>query len=201
MFNSRWQSCSTVAVRLFSHWHNCLPVAGMVIRQSLARWFNSYWHDSSLVAGTIVQQSLARLFNSHWYDCSTVADTVIQQSLARMFSSHWHDCLTVTGAIIQQWLARFFLFSMLAKFFNSGWQDFLLFSMLEEFFNSDVHCWRIVPCTRNTTHDLKLLLRRSQNFDLLGLKVLSPGQFLGGFNSCRYHWILKLLVPTLKSEV
>ena len=24
---------------------------------------------------------------------------------------------------------------------------------MAEFFNSDIHCWRIVPCTRNTTHD------------------------------------------------
>ena len=43
---------------------------------------------------------------------------------------------------------------------------------------------------------LKLLLRRSQNFDFLGLKNLSLGQFLGSSNSCRYHWISKLLVAT-----
>ena len=34
---------------------------------------------------------------------------------------------------------------------------------------------------------------RSQNFDFLNLKNLSPGQFLGSSNSRRYHWILKLL--------
>ena len=34
---------------------------------------------------------------------------------------------------------------------------------------------------------LKLLLRRSQNFDFLGLKNLSLGPFLGSFNSRRYH--------------
>ena len=28
---------------------------------------------------------------------------------------------------------------------------------------------------------------RSQNFDFLGLKNLSPGQFLGSSNSRRYH--------------
>lgn len=34
----------------------------------------------------------------------------------------------------------------------------------------------------------------SQNFDLVSLKHLSPGQFLESSNSRRYHWILKLLV-------
>ena len=42
---------------------------------------------------------------------------------------------------------------------------------------------------------------RSQNFDFLSLKNLSPGQFLGSSNSRRYHWILKLFVATYKSEV
>ena len=34
----------------------------------------------------------------------------------------------------------------------------------------------------------------SQNFDLLSLKHMSPGQFLESSDSRRYHWILKLLV-------
>ena len=33
---------------------------------------------------------------------------------------------------------------------------------------------------------------RSQNFDFLGLKSLSPGQILGSSKLRRYHWILKL---------
>ena len=37
---------------------------------------------------------------------------------------------------------------------------------------------------------------RSQNFDFLGLKNLSPGQFFGSSISCRYNWILKLLAAT-----
>ena len=41
---------------------------------------------------------------------------------------------------------------------------------------------------------------RSQNFDFLSLKNMSPAQFLGSSNSRRYHWILKL-VATLQSEV
>ena len=61
---------------------------------------------------------------------------IIQQCLARLFNSHWHYYSTVAGTIVQQSRERFSVFSMLA-----------------EFFNSDVHCWRIVPCTRNTTHD------------------------------------------------
>ena len=79
----------------------------------------------------IVQQPLARLFNSHWHDCSTVAGTIVQQSLARFFNSHWHICSTVTGNIF--------------SFFYAG-------RILQQW----NHCWRIVPCTRNTTHDPKM---------------------------------------------
>ena len=39
---------------------------------------------------------------------------------------------------------------------------------------------------------------RSQNFDILSLENSSPGQPLGGFNSYRYHWILKLHVASQK---
>ena len=42
---------------------------------------------------------------------------------------------------------------------------------------------------------------RSQNFDFLSLKNLSPDLLLGSSNSGRYHWILKLLATTWKSEV
>ena len=38
--------------------------------------------------------------------------------------------------------------------------------------------------------------RRSQNFDFLSLKNLSPGTFLGNSKSREYLWILKLLVTT-----
>ena len=38
--------------------------------------------------------------------------------------------------------------------------------------------------------------RRSQNFDFLSLKNLSPGTFLGNSNSREDLWILKLLVTT-----
>ena len=37
---------------------------------------------------------------------------------------------------------------------------------------------------------------RSQNFDILSSKNLSPGQFLETSNSCRYFWILKVLVTS-----
>ena len=37
---------------------------------------------------------------------------------------------------------------------------------------------------------------RSQNFDFLILKDLSPDQFLGSSDLRRYHWILKLPVTT-----
>ena len=37
---------------------------------------------------------------------------------------------------------------------------------------------------------------RSQTFDFLSLKHLSPGQILGISNLPRYHWILKLLAGT-----
>ena len=117
-------------------WHGCSTVTGKILQQSLTRFFKSHWHDYSTVAGTILQQSLVRSFKSHWHNCSTVTGTIVQQSLARLFNSHWHDSSAVAGTILQQSWARFFLFSTLA-----------------EFFNSDVHYWRIVPCTRNMTHD------------------------------------------------
>ena len=41
----------------------------------------------------------------------------------------------------------------------------------------------------------------SQNFDFLSLNNLSPGQFLRSSNLHRYHWILRLLGATYKSEV
>ena len=41
----------------------------------------------------------------------------------------------------------------------------------------------------------------SQNFDFRNLKDLLPSQFLGSSNSSRYHWNLKLLVATWKSEI
>ena len=40
----------------------------------------------------------------------------------------------------------------------------------------------------------------TQNFDFLNLRSSSPGQFLGNSNSCRYHWIFKLLVATWKTK-
>ena len=40
-----------------------------------------------------------------------------------------------------------------------------------------------------------------QNSVFKSLKRLSPGQFLWSSNSRRYHWIVKLLVATSKSEV
>ena len=41
----------------------------------------------------------------------------------------------------------------------------------------------------------------TQNFVFKSLKRLSPGQFLWSSNSRRYHWIVKLLAATSKSEV
>ena len=114
----------------------------MILQQTLARFLNSHWRDCSTVTGMTIQQSLAWFFISRWRDSWTVAGMILRQSLARFFNSYWHDCSTVTGTIVQQ---------LLAQFFNSKGNNF--FYRLAEFFNSDVHCWRIVPCTRNTTHD------------------------------------------------
>ena len=129
---------------LNSHWHKCSTVVGIILKQWLARFFNSYWHECSTVSGTILQQWLAQFFKSRWRNCSTVTGMILQNLLAQLFNSHWHDYLTVTGMIVQQ---------SLAWFFNSLTDKVFLFSMLAKFFNSDVRCWRIVPCTRNTTHD------------------------------------------------
>ena len=156
---SRGLNC--LARLLNSHWHNASTVTGTIVQQSLAQLCNSGWHDSSTAASTIIQQSQAWLFNSHWPDCSTVTGTLVHQSLARVFNSRWHNYSTVTGTILQQWLARFF---------NSHGQDFFLSSMLAELFNSDVPCRRIVPCTRNTTHDPVSFLNVKTIFFLLRKK-------------------------------
>ena len=170
MFNSQWHDSSTVAGTIVqqSPWHHCSTATGMIVQQSLAQLINSHWHDSSLVSGTIVQQSLAPLFNSHWYDFSLAAGMIVQPSLAHLFNSHWHDYSTVAGTIVQQ---------SLVQLFNSHWHyystvagmivqqsraRFFLFSMLAEFFNIDVHCWRIVPCTRNTAHDPSPTIKRPE---------------------------------------
>ena len=42
---------------------------------------------------------------------------------------------------------------------------------------------------------------RTQNLDFPNLKSFCTDKFLGCSNPCRYHWIFKLLVATLKSEV
>ena len=175
-FSACWTVAGTVVqqplVQFFnSHWHEYSTVAGTILQQSLARFFNSHWHDSSTVIRTIIQQPLARLFNSHWHDCSTVAGTIvqhsltqlcnsgwheystvagtsIQQSLTRLFNGHWYDCSTVTGTIIQQSLARLF---------NSRWHDSstVAVKIFTFFYAGRIlqQCWRIVPCTRNTTQD------------------------------------------------
>ena len=118
-------------------------VTDTIIKQSLARLFNSRWHDCSTVPDTIIQQSLAQLFKSHWHDCSTITGTVIQQSLAQLFNSGWHDSITVTGTIPYEWLVRFF---------NSHWQDFSFFyagRILQQWFS----LLKNRACTRNATHD------------------------------------------------
>ena len=45
---------------------------------------------------------------------------------------------------------------------------------------------------------LKVTIENNFRIRTLSLKDLSPGQFLGSWNSPRYHWILNLL--QLKSE-
>ena len=153
-----WRYFWTVIIaRAFSA---CWTVAGTVVQQPLAQFFNSHWHEYSTVAckifstvtGTIIQQSLARLFNSHWHDCSIATDTIVQQSLARLFKSRRHDCSTVTDTIMQQWLARVF---------NSHWHGCstvigtIVQKSLARFYAGRIlqQCWRIVPCTRNATQD------------------------------------------------
>ena len=56
------------------------------------------------VAGTVVQQSLAQFFNSHWHDCSTVTGTIMQVWLAWFFNSHGQEfSFFYAGRILQQW--------------------------------------------------------------------------------------------------
>ena len=122
-------------------------VTSTILQQSLARLFNSHWQDYSTITGTIFQQSLSWLINSGWHDSSTFTGIILLQPLVQLFNSDWHDSSTVTCTILQHSRSRFFLFSMQA-----------------EFFNSDVHCWRIVPCTSNTTQIPGGVLRKKEFF-------------------------------------
>ena len=55
------------------------------------------------IAGMILRQSLAQFFNSHWQDCSTVTDMIVQLLLARFFNSNGQDFFFYAGRILQQW--------------------------------------------------------------------------------------------------
>ena len=137
----------------------------IVTELSLAWLFNSCWHNLSAVAGTILQQLLARFFNNQvifflcvlaeffnsdvhcwrivsvtveqscqWPSNNSASDcwTIViatELSLARLFYSCWHDSSAVAGTILQQ---------LLARFFNN---QVNFFCVLAEFF---VQCWRIV---------------------------------------------------------
>ena len=93
--------------RLFnSHWSDCSTATGKIDQQWLGLFFNSHCHNWSTVTGTITQQSLVWLFNSGWH--------VSSKLLAQFFNSGWHDCSTVVGMIVQQ---------SLAWLFNSYWHD------------------------------------------------------------------------------
>ena len=48
---------------------------------------------------------------------------------------------------------------------------------------------------------LKVTIETFSKLPFSGSNNLSPGQFLGSSNSRKYHWILKLLFATWKSEV
>ena len=125
-----------------------------------------------------ILKMFARSFSSQWHDFSTVTGTIVQQSLARLFNNHWHDSSTVASTILQQSRARFFLFSTLA-----------------EFFNSDAYCWRIVPCTRNMTHDPNTVLNSRGDFKLIWDKILKnvPTEICGRqpLKNLKWHGLLK----------
>ena len=112
----------------------CATVAGKIVQQSQARFFNSQWHDSPTVTGITLQQSLARLFNSGSHNSSTVTGIILQHSLARSINSGLHNSSTVTGKIFsffyagrifQQWcsLSRGFFF-LKKTFFTRTWSFF-----------------------------------------------------------------------------
>ena len=67
--------------------------------------------------------------------------------------------------------------------------------MLVEFFNSDVYCWRIVPCTRNTTHNsIEILKNRLLPLAYSGLL----GMVLGCSKFYEKRWRYLRLVKNKK---
>ena len=95
-----------------------------------------------------------------------------KKSLAWLFDSGWHNCSTVTDMIVQQ---------SLPWLFNNQGRNF--FSMQAEFFSSDVRCWRIVPCTRNTTNCPVKCYNYSSSLELITWWIKSSLQKLEGNTS------------------
>ena len=54
---------------------------------------NSHCHDYSAVAGTILQQSLAQFFNIHWHDSSTVTGKIFSFFYAGRIPQQWCSLL------------------------------------------------------------------------------------------------------------
>ena len=109
-----------ISVASFSScYQNYSAVAGRIVRESLAKFFNIHRQGSSTVAGRIIQQCLARLHNSSWHDCSKNPSTITQQSLAKL-SSCSRNLPKVIGMILKQLLVQ--LFNWVAQLFNSYWQ-------------------------------------------------------------------------------
>ena len=87
-------------------------------------------------------------------------------------------------------------------FFN-GWFWWMFFNSIKEKNRLRKEINRLISKGMPNVY-LKVTIEkswRSQNFDFRNLKDLLPGQFLGSSNSSRYHWNLKLLVATWKSEI
>ena len=158
----------TVAIVPQWHCYDCSTVTLLHLYHSGTVTIVPQWHccDLSIVA-------LLRLFYGytvttvpqwHFCDCSTV-------ELFRLFHRdtvtivpHWHCCHCSTVRTL-----RYKLYGLLT------------------FFHSEIHCWRIITCTGNTTYDLS-------NNTLIVYNDFSHNGYKVWFavTSLKYRWELLL---------
>ena len=98
---------------------------------------------------------------------------------------------------LRLWVDYFICFKFTPVLFN-GCFPWILFNSIKEKNRLRKEINRLISKGMSNIY-LKVTVKKnwlSQNSDFLSLRNLSPGQFLESSSSCRYHWILKLLVAT-----
>ena len=140
-----------------------------------------FYHCSSVTLLRLFHSDIVAIVPKwHCYNCSTVALLRLFHSDIVTTVRQWDccDCSTVallrlfhsdTVTIVPQWHCCNFSTMALLRLFHSGtvtivpyWHCYngsLVTALRYKFyglltlFHSEIHCWRVTACTRNTTHD------------------------------------------------